>query len=301
MTHIGHSTTVTLPGGYVDDEGVRHGEVELAMMTGEDEYFLAGWDAHTASAAALVTELLARCVRRVGSVGAVTPTLLRSLLVGDRDYLLVKLRELTFGRQVACVLTCPQATCGEQMELSFDLGALAFESKPVASRYFALRLPDDAADAAQAVDVGVEFRLPTGADQEILSSLFWQNADAATAELLARCTRRGATHDDDTTGALPDAARVAVEHAIQRLAPDVEIELEAVCPACGGGVETAIDFAAHFFAELLRNLQSIEREVHFLAWHYHWSERDILAMTRARRRRYVALLQAEVDRLNQVW
>lgn len=31
-------------------------------------------------------------------------------------------------------------------------------------------------------------------------------------------------------------------------------------------------------------------EVHALALHYHWSERDILALPRARRRRYLALL-----------
>ena len=32
------------------------------------------------------------------------------------------------------------------------------------------------------------------------------------------------------------------------------------------------------------------REVHLLAYHYHWSETDILELTGPRRRRYLALL-----------
>jgi hypothetical protein len=299
MTHCGNSTTVTLPGGYVDQHGVRHREVELAMMTGADEYFLAGLDAQ-ACAATLITELLACCVRRVGSITAITPALLRALLIGDRDYLLVKLRELTFGGQVDCVLTCPQPACGEKIDISFNLGDLGYESKPLDSCYFTVRLPRDEGEEAQQDESVIEFRLPTGEDQEALAGLFRQNPEAAADELFARCVRPGAAHAA-TAVALPAEARRTVEQAIQQLALDVEIEIATVCPECGATVKTPLDFATHFLSELKTNLQGIEREVHFLAWHYHWSERDILAMTRNKRRRYVALLQKEVDRLNQVW
>ncbi|MGH7620647.1 MAG: hypothetical protein ACREPM_25830 [Gemmatimonadaceae bacterium] len=37
-------------------------------------------------------------------------------------------------------------------------------------------------------------------------------------------------------------------------------------------------------------------EVHVLALHYHWSESDILRLTRAKRQRYLALLERALSR-----
>jgi len=37
-------------------------------------------------------------------------------------------------------------------------------------------------------------------------------------------------------------------------------------------------------------------EVHYLAFHYHWSEKDILSMTRSKRRRYLAILAEKLER-----
>lgn len=47
------------------------------------------------------------------------------------------------------------------------------------------------------------------------------------------------------------------------------------------------------------NLAHLYHEVHQLAWHYHWSEREILAMSRAKRRRYLALLSRELERSDE--
>lgn len=41
-------------------------------------------------------------------------------------------------------------------------------------------------------------------------------------------------------------------------------------------------------------------EVHFLALHYHWSEKDILSMTRDRRKMYVELLKEEIEQYNMI-
>jgi hypothetical protein len=40
-------------------------------------------------------------------------------------------------------------------------------------------------------------------------------------------------------------------------------------------------------------------EVHHLAFHYHWSEREILDMPRAKRRRYLALLAGKLEQSQQ--
>jgi transcription initiation factor IIE alpha subunit len=42
--------------------------------------------------------------------------------------------------------------------------------------------------------------------------------------------------------------------------------------------------------------ERLYEEVHWLAYHYHWAEKDILEMTRSKRRRYLGLLRKELER-----
>jgi hypothetical protein len=44
------------------------------------------------------------------------------------------------------------------------------------------------------------------------------------------------------------------------------------------------------------NSERLFEEVHVLARHYHWSERDILALTATRRGRYLQLLARDAER-----
>jgi hypothetical protein len=292
-----------LPGGYVGEDGTAHYEVELSAVTGEEESYLASLEPG-ASRAAMVTGLLARCVKRIGARDDVDPTLVRDLLVGDRDYLILKLREATFGDTLSCVLHCPDPGCGKPMSLSLDPAGFAFAGAPVRQRFFTLEVPVPGRSERGTEAIHVEFRLPTGGDQEALASLFADDPAAAEEELLARCLRRVGECDGidrALVATLPEGVRGAIEAAMDQWAPLVELELEAVCPECRRSFETLLDFTTLFLDELTANLRSLEREVHFLAWHYHWSEQDILAMTRKKRQRYVALVQEEVDRLSHVW
>jgi hypothetical protein len=40
------------------------------------------------------------------------------------------------------------------------------------------------------------------------------------------------------------------------------------------------------------------RQVHYLAYHYHWSEHEILEMPRDKRLAYIEILADEIERLN---
>ncbi|AQA21988.1 hypothetical protein BTZ20_0501 [Rhodococcus sp. MTM3W5.2] len=44
------------------------------------------------------------------------------------------------------------------------------------------------------------------------------------------------------------------------------------------------------------NTDLLRREIHYLAYHYHWSEREIMEMPRHRRQRYVTQLADEIER-----
>ena len=59
----------------------------------------------------------------------------------------------------------------------------------------------------------------------------------------------------------------------------------------------AFDPQAFLFVELRLSRDLLYREVHYLAYHYHWSEREIMAMPRDKRRRYIAVLADELEKL----
>jgi hypothetical protein len=289
-----------LPGGYFDGRGGPHREALLAPPTGHDEEYLARL-APQAPVASVVTGLLARCLLRVGDVERGGAALTRDLLVCDRDYLLVRLRELAFGPKVEAVLTCRRPECRLPMDVSFSLDELPFGRDGVSRRFFTAQL-----SAPVTVESGgvreetrlVEFRLPTGADQEALAAETRADEGRALRRLLARTLRRvgSATGIDEAlVNALPEGAREEIAAEMKRLSPSVEIELEGECPECGTPFSTQLDVASFFIAEMRGSLHALERSVHFLAWHYHWSEREILSMTRRKRQRYVELLREELE------
>ncbi len=47
---------------------------------------------------------------------------------------------------------------------------------------------------------------------------------------------------------------------------------------------------SYFAEEIDHRLPYLYREVHLMAWYYHWSESDILNMSRLHRRIYLDLL-----------
>lgn len=288
-----------LPGGYLGPDGTLHTEARLAPLTGRDEEFLSLMPSDVCSAAA-VTALLGRCLRRVGTVEAAGEALARGLLVGDRDYLLLKLREMTFGPRVAAVLDC--RGCRAPMDVTFSLGEIGVERRPARTRFFRAELSPAAAfrDHAGVERREVEFRLPTGADQEEAAVVSLEDEGAALEWLFARLVRPAGEGEVEAgatfAGGLPAATRAEIEGHMAGVAPAVELDLEGVCPECGESFETSFDLTAFFAAEMQNNLRSLESAVHLLAFHYHWSEGEILSLTRRKRQRYVEMIEEELTR-----
>lgn len=289
-----------LPGGYLDEQGRLHREVQLAPLTGRDEEYLALAAPDTASASA-VTELLTRCLSRVGSVERVNAALVRELLVCDRDYLILRLRALTFGPKVEAVLKCSGQECGRPMDVQFSLDDLQVERRAVGAHFFKTRLSSPVVverGGAREETRLVEFRLPTGADQEALAAVFHADERRALRLLLARtirCVGELTDVDEELVAGLPASALEEIAEQMRLLSPQVEIELDGACPECGTPFSTRFDGVGFFASEMVGNLYGLELEVHLLAWHYHWSEQDILSLTRQKRQRYVNLLRGVLE------
>jgi Phage tail assembly chaperone proteins, E, or 41 or 14 len=269
-----------LPGGYIDPDGKVHGEVELSPLTGADEVYLRDFASATPSAR-IITGLLARCVRRVGSAPAMSEDIARDMLVGDREYLVVRLFEQSCGAATNVQLRCPGEDCGKIMDVALPLAAMVPDPRPLSRGRHELDLQSDPPRR-------ITFRLPTGADQEALSDI--ADETRAAAALLARCTGL----DQDELDGLGVAACEEIEAAMEQLAPQADVEIEANCPECGRLFSGRSALPLHCLAEVATQAAWVEREVHVLAWHYHWSEAEILSLTRMKRRRYIDLIEQEL-------
>jgi hypothetical protein len=237
-------------------------------------------------------------VVRLGELEPPPRDVIRWLLVADRDYLLLRLRQLTFGDRVRAELVCPWAECGERVSIEFAVSDLPVHEPLERAPAHTVQL---SAAAACGGDGEVGFRLPCGADQEELSWWAARDEPAALTALLARCVLRIGTAEppgDDRVRALSPPARAEIEAAMERLAPRVDRVLETRCAECGRTFLAPFDLYRFFFGELRTDAALLYREVHHLAFHYHWNESEIMAMPRAKRRTYLDLLAEEIERLN---
>ena len=123
-----------LPIGFVDEDGKHHRTAVVRKMTGRDEAILAD-RRHRHNAARMVTELLASCLVRLGDRERPGVRVVQQLYSADRHYLLLKLREITFGPEMPASYACP--TCRESTQIVEDL-----EAMPI-SRLADGELPED--------------------------------------------------------------------------------------------------------------------------------------------------------------
>ena len=278
-----------LPGGYVDEEGVVHREVEMAPVTGFEEELLDSVGP-AACSAHVVTALLSRCLRRVGKLAPVTISLARDLLINDREFLMLKLRELTLGKSLRAMIACGDPKCAQSMDIAINLDDVMPVPKPVNRRVFEFDVVEGEETFA------FELRLPAGADQEACAELIHDDPSPAVNHLLARLVLRindNRSVDAQAISDLPPRVLSELERRIEELAPLASIDLEAACVECQRPLVSHLDLTSFFLNELQHNRRVLEREVHFIARHYHWPEREILALTRRKRRRYIELIQGD--------
>jgi hypothetical protein len=266
---VTETLAVTLPHGLrVGSEWRR--DARLRALTGAEEEFLAEEGAGL-SPVERTTALLARCVDRLGGAEA-TDDAIACLTIGDREALLLQLRRLTFGDRLEAVVSCPVEDCGERLDVELSVADLLVE--PYADE-------DEWRDA----DVGelerrVMFRAPTGADQAAAARLA-PDMKAAARALVERCVKGGEV-DDAVARELP--ALMADRD------PQAEVVLSLSCPACDTEFRVLFDAGEYLQGELAGRRTELYDEVHRLALHYHWSEREIMSLPSGKRRRYLKLL-----------
>ncbi|SET51496.1 hypothetical protein SAMN05216326_1329 [Nitrosomonas marina] len=280
--------TYTLPGGYLDANGKIQKEVMLFPLSGREEELLTG---NQSPSAQLVSELITRCVARIGEIQPVPLDVARALLVADREFILLMLRRVTFGDRVESTLLCPWPNCRKNIDVDFDISSIPITRlDDIVSVY-----------EAEIASHRVMFRLPNGADQEIIASLPQTSEADVTTLLLQRCIVQ---IDGIPSPKLEDIQslhadiRLGIETSMEERAPNIDLTMEVDCPECKRSFIAPFELQDFFFGEVKTNIKLLYREVHYLAFHYHWSESEIMSMPRERRRRYIDVLADEIEAIN---
>ncbi len=262
-------------------------EAQLRPLNGSDEAFLfeAG---ESISPAARATALLARCMVRLGDE-QVSPGLVRSLTVGDREALLLHLWRITFGERLPCVFVCPLDQCGEKMDLELKVADILLPAYAGPRPRYEIAL--DCRDARYLV----RFRLPTGADQEIAAERALTSASEAERQLLIACVEQVSRVDSGPLDAnhWPEEIADSLDREMAALDPQAVIVMQIQCPSCGGAFLAEFDAEAFLYQEVKARLPHLYREIHQIASSYHWSEAEILAMSPKKRGVYLRMLAGE--------
>ncbi len=291
-----------LPVGYRDESGTVHRRAVYRPLSGREEEILAVRDS-TSSAAALVSEVLASCIEAIGDICPITVDHARGLSVSDRQYLLLKLRGVTFGEKVQAIVQCPMVRCNAKVDIDFHLSQLPVPKSNTPLEY-KFQLSDEAyQQLSEHTKRDVRFRLPLGSDQEAIAVMVSSNEAKALSQLLSYCLITIGDIEQPTleqTQSLPSLVRREIEQQLEEVTPETEMVMDVVCPECGCEFSAPFNIQDFFFGELKINDTVLRKEVHYLAYHYHWSETEIMTMPRQKRRQYIDTLAEEIEKLNDV-
>ena len=112
--------TFELPKGYVDEKGQTHREVTLREITGADQEAMLNPQLRN-NPAKMLTALLARVITKLGMLEGrqVDAGVTAGMFKSDRDFLILKLKEIDSGPEMDIDVECPD--CGKKFKAMLDI------------------------------------------------------------------------------------------------------------------------------------------------------------------------------------
>jgi hypothetical protein len=192
--------------------------------------------------------------------GGADPSSVADLTVGQREAVVLALRESCFGHRLPCAVTCPE--CAEQLEVDLTVDDVRAE---VANGDTTIVAGDR------------ELRVRPVTSRDLLS------VDAGRPDarelLLSRCVAPAEV--------LTARELDAVATALSTLDPQADVLVPLDCPACGHRWSAPFDAVNYLWIEIEAYARRLLLDVHTLACAYGWTEADVLAVSPARRLFYL--------------
>jgi hypothetical protein len=198
------------------------------------------------------------------------------LSIGQRDAELLALREQLFGPGMAAVTACPG--CEGRLDLTLSTREMRSANSTEV-------------EAEMALNFGgykLFFRHPSSEDLAV--AMEGSDIEGAQQLLLGRCLI--STEKEGVPVPFDQLSPQVVEAVLERMAgsdPLADIQLVVSCPSCSHVWRAKFDIVSFLWREIENLVGRLLRDVHTLASTYGWHERDILALSPARRQFYLAL------------
>lgn len=242
-----------LPCGYYDLENesvCRIVDFRPQGIIGEDEHELASQKNNANGAKAITAFLSHGLVSSIQGVRKVTPDMIRSLSTGDRDYLLMRASEVTFGadRDLRFEHQCQFCRSNNEVQFNIDKDIEVSylqdncERDKKGSPIFHCTLPVGIPHNGE-IQREVTYRLVTGFDSERLAPISKVNpAQANTALMSMIILKIGEIEriDDKLIAKLSTRDRQFFNAELLKNAPGPKFTLDVTCAGCGKDLKVAI-------------------------------------------------------------
>ncbi len=199
---------------------------------------------------------------------------LGALPIAERNLLLLRLHELSFGPLLGAFGICPK--CGIRLEFAM----------PVAEMASGLESQSRADSIAWSED-GRQYQLRSVTTDDLLASLDVPDMNAAQECLLSRCLEVSPARDPELPSASPE-----VLQKFEQLHAAAELSCAIECPGCSSHEFLDLDMARFLWTEVRNAARRLLGEIHELASAYGWSEQAIARMAASRRDAYLEMLSA---------
>jgi hypothetical protein len=198
---------------------------------------------------------------------------LARLAIAERNILLLRLRELSFGPVLQGFGVCSQ--CGAHLEFAFPI------------REMIERLTSHlSGDPVAWSENGRRYEVRPVTTDDLLAIRDEPSVEEAQDQLLKRCL------SVSEPASLEAPAMPALVEKFNQLHAAAEISCTLRCPECSNSEILDLDIARFLWQEVRCAAQRLLAEIHELAWAYGWSERSICRMSPRRRNAYLEMLSA---------
>jgi hypothetical protein len=270
---------IALARGLIDSAGARHRRVRLRPLSGvvELEFAERGNTLVTLDSEE-AHDFLASLTARIGGFDQPSPEIVAGLSRGDRARLALACRSMLLGDTIVLIVQCQVAGCAALADLSLQVSTLLGD----------LTVPQPLELLVKTAVGELSVRPPTGEDLRFANGdndALWGQIVSDSGGALGALGWRAL--DRDTSQ--------AVVIALAGLDACADLAFVMACPQCGGWIEVELDPLDLLVRSLSSGEHRLLAEVHSLAFHYGWSETEILNLSRPRRLVYLELLRNQIE------
>jgi len=219
--------TVELPGGWLRPDGRLERLAIVRELNGFDEERLSRLNGEK-NPAVYVTELLALGVESIGG-DKPSKDVIRSLLIGDRDALVLGIRQATYGNLVPFTLHCPACETDSDVNVELDTDVKVIEMADPLERVFTVPLRRGSAQVG----------LLTGVAQEAFSENIGKRTQAEINTIMMSksvisINGSSVNGNEDRLRALSALDRETIMKFIAEHQPGPQLgEIQVPCATCG--------------------------------------------------------------------